>query len=193
MKEQTPILTTTEERHTIKERLKRFAKISPALILAALTYSVSPEWERPQSDNPACAGDRWEHVHDPSRLLPLGDDSCKENVTGTIVRGFYNVDGDWIAWLDVDPEFEYLLNDGNRKGNNGALQIEAICQGRIEEPAPKKTCQEYDETLDVPAVGSRVAVDGWWVYDFPKEHNEIHPVTNIVVLQPPDPRKKNAA
>jgi len=95
-------------------------------------------------------------------------------------------DGDTHGWLKVDPEFENLLNDGNKTEEGGNLVFEIICKFPVTQPDAKSACQGYTDHVSLPPVGSHVRIVGRYVQDtFHQKWMEIHPVTSITVIPGP--------
>ena len=128
---------------------------------------------------PVCDPSLWNHVHEPSRLLVK--ETCR-TVTGTKVNHHQSRDGDVVMQVAVDPEFESMLNAGNRQSLNGRLQVEAVCQAPVLKYA-EAACAGFTGTVPIPPDGSRVQITGSVVHDFNHGWIEIHPVSVITVLR----------
>jgi uncharacterized protein YgiM (DUF1202 family) len=134
----------------------------------------------------ACDPSLWNHVYHPTRLIVKA--ACV-TVTGTIVDATsgaqpdgvrHEADGDTHGWLRVDPQFQELLNAGNRSAEGGNLVFEIICRYPVTQQDARSACSGYTDHVRLPAVGSHVAVTGTYVQDtFHAQWNEIHPVTGI--------------
>lgn len=161
----------------------------PVLITAA-TILFSAAIALAQSP-PSCDATLWDHVYNPSRLVVQED--CV-TVTGTIVDATANQpthhqdgvrhepDGDTHGWLKLDPGQEKFLNAGNRSNEGGNLVFEIICKFPVTQADAKAACRGFAGSVNLPPVGSHVAITGTWVLD--TNHAkwfEIHPVTSIVV------------
>jgi hypothetical protein len=161
-----------------------------------LARYVSISSTPPPSNNPppsgGCDPSISTHVYHPNRLIAKQE--CI-SVTGTIVDATANQtkkepdgvrhekDGDTHGWLKVDPEFENLLNDGNKTYEGGNLVFEIICKYPVTQADAKAACQGYTDHVTLPPVGSHVQVVGRHVQDtFHGQWMEIHPVTSITVL-----------
>jgi Bacterial SH3 domain len=161
-----------------------------------LARYVSISSTPPPSNNPPSSGcdpSISGHVYHPSRLIVKQE--CI-SVTGIIVDATANQtkkepdgvrhekDGDTHGWLKVDPQFENLLNDGNKTYEGGSLVFEIICKYRVVTPADAKVaCQGYADHVALPQVGSHVQILGRYVQDtFHGQWMEIHPVTSITVV-----------
>lgn len=139
---------------------------------------------------PTCDASLQAHVYHPQRLKQLQE--CVA-VSGTIVDATKGVhknglrheaDGDTHGWLKVDPQFENLLNDGNKSAEGGNLVFEIVCMYSVHQADAKSACKGYKSKIKVPPVGSQVVITGVLVQD--QEHaqwNEIHPVTSITVVK----------
>jgi hypothetical protein len=95
-------------------------------------------------------------------------------VTGTIVDATsgaqpdgirHEADGDTHGWLRVDPQFQELLNAGNRSAEGGNLVFEIICRYPVTQQDARSACGGYTDHVRLPAVGSHVAVTGTCVQD----------------------------
>jgi hypothetical protein len=146
----------------------------------------------PDVSPPADAGcdpNLWNHVYHPQRLIVKHQ--CI-SVTGTIVDATggkqrdgvrHEADGDTHGWLKPDPQFENLLNDGNRSAEGGNLVFEIVCRFRVTQQDAKAACQGYKDQIVIPPVGSHVQIVGTYVQDtFHAQWMEIHPVTSITVV-----------
>lgn len=132
-----------------------------------------------QVSAPVCDPSLWTHVHEPSRLLVR--ETCR-TVTGTLVNRHASADGDVVMLVTVDPEFESMLNAGNRTSLKGRLQVEAVCQAPVLRYA-EAACAGFTGTVTIPPDGSRVQITGSVVHDFNHGWIEIHPVSVITVLR----------
>ena len=164
-----------------------------AYLLALL--SLLPSAARAQSlpAQAGCDASLWQHVYHPERLAVK--QQCV-SVTGTIVDATnhqrrdgvrHEKDGDTHGWLKVDPEFESLLNDGNRKAEGGNLVFEVICQFKVKQKDAVQACKGFRSSVAIPPVGTRVRITGTLIEDdekAPKHYQwiELHPVTSIEVL-----------
>ncbi len=92
-------------------------------------------------------------------------------------------DGDTHGWLDVDPQFKNLLNDGNISDEQGNLVFEIVCRFPVTQKDAQAACQGYTDHVTLPPAGSHVRIVGTYVQDtFHAKWNEIHPVTSISVI-----------
>lgn len=161
----------------------KYVTVSPA--------APAPPSPQPEAGAPQCDSSLWNHVYHPARLIVK--QPCIA-VTGTIVDATKGDrhdgvrregDGDTHGWLKVDPEFENLLNAGNKTDEGGNLVFEIICHFPIanSEKDPKTACQGYTDEVTLPPVNSHVRIVGTLVQDtFHAKWMEIHPVTSITVL-----------
>lgn len=136
-----------------------------------------------------CDADLWKHVYNPQRLVVKAD--CI-SVTGKIVDATHGKrkdglrhegDGDTHGWLNVDPLFRNLLNDGNKSAEGGNLVFEVICKYRVTQKDAVSSCRGFQTSVVIPPVGSCVRITGPLVQD--QEHAkwmEIHPVSKIHVI-----------
>lgn len=146
---------------------------------------------------PPAAGDSCDpgisaHVYHPDRLIVQKE--CI-SVTGIIVDATatqskkqpdgvrHEKDGDTHGWLKVDPEFENLLNAGNKTAEDGNLVFEIICKYPVTQADATTACQGYTDHVTLPPVGSHVRIVGRYVQDtFHQKWMELHPVTSITVV-----------
>lgn len=150
--------------------------------------------EGPPSDTPlpadtGCDASLASHVYHPQRLIVK--QQCI-SVTGTIVDATngrepdgvrHERDGDTHGWLNVDPEFQNLLNAGNMSDEGGNLVFEIICKFPVTQTDAKAACQGYTDHVMLPPVGTHVRIVGTYVQDtFHRHWMEIHPVTSITVV-----------
>ena len=69
------------------------------------------------------------------------------------------------------------------KGQFGDLVVEPICMNRVTQMDAISACQNFRQSIDIPAVGIMYQVTGSYVLD--KQHGkwaEIHPVTSITKI-----------
>jgi uncharacterized protein YraI len=138
----------------------------------------------------SCDPSLWNHVYHSYRLIVK--QQCIA-VTGTIVDATasrqadgvrHEKDGDTHGWLQVDPEFQNLLNAGNQSDESGNLVFEIICRFPVTQKDAQSACQGYSDHVQLPAVGSHVRIVGTYVQDtFHAKWNEIHPVSTIAVVR----------
>lgn len=154
--------------------------------------SVTPTTSGTTTPTDTCDASISNHVYHPDRLIVKQE--CI-SVTGTIVDATatqskkqpdgvrHEHDGDTHGWLKVDPEFENLLNGGNKSDEDGNLVFEIICRFPITQADAQAACQVYTDHVTLPAVGSHVRIVGRYVQDtFHGKWMEIHPVTSITVV-----------
>ncbi len=139
-----------------------------------------------------CDASLWNHVYHSYRLIVK--QQCIA-VTGTIVDATapqkvkradgvrHEGDGDTHGWLQVDTEFQNLLNAGNVSDEGGNLVFEIVCRFPVTQKDAKASCKGYKDNVQLPKVGSHVRIVGTYVQDtFHAKWNEIHPVTSITVI-----------
>jgi hypothetical protein len=136
-----------------------------------------------------CDSSLQNHVYHPTRLIV--DLQCIA-VTGTIVDATagkepdgvrHEPDGDTHGWLKLNPEFQNLVNAGNKSDEGGNLVFEIVCRFPVTQADAKATCQGYTDHVTLPPVGSHVRILGTYVQDtFHGQWMEIHPVTSITVI-----------
>jgi hypothetical protein len=137
-----------------------------------------------------CDASLWDHVYHPQRLIV--QQPCM-TVIGTIVDATngkqsdgvrHEGDGDTHGWLKLDPGEENLLNAGNISDEGGNLVFEIVCKFTVKQADAKAACQGFKDHVILPPVGSHVRITGTYVQDtFHAQWMEIHPVTNITVIQ----------
>jgi uncharacterized protein YraI len=137
----------------------------------------------------ACDSALWTHVYHPTRLLVK---SACVTVTGTFVDATsgrqrdgvrHEADGDTHGWLQLDPQFQSMLNAGNRSAEGGNLVFEIICRYPVTQPDARSACSGYTDHVQLPPVGSHVSITGAFVQDtFHAQWNEIHPVSSVSVV-----------
>jgi hypothetical protein len=142
----------------------------------------------PVTADGSCDAGLWKHVYHPHRLVVVH--SCIA-VTGVIVDATagkeadgvrHERDGDTHGWLKPDPQFENLLNAGNRSAEGGNLVFEIVCRFPVKQADAKSACKGYESPIAIPPVGSHVRVVGTYVQDtFHAQWMEIHPVSGIAV------------
>ena len=151
---------------------------SCAIVAVVLAWSCGGAISQP--DALQCDQSLWSHVYLPERLQMI--DACR-SMTGIVQNEHQNDDGDVDVRVTPDPQYVSLLNDANRKNLNGALQVEAVCQGPIKPsvPSAESACGDYRGSVVVPPVGAHVQVVGSYVLDTNHGWMEIHPVTRITI------------
>jgi hypothetical protein len=143
----------------------------------------------PQSTDTQCDASLWNHVYHSQRLIVK--QQCMA-VTGTFVDATggrqpdgvrHEKDGDTHGWLQVDSEFQNLLNAGNMSAEGGNLVFEIVCKFPVTQPDAISACQGFKDQVKIPPVGSHVRIVGTYVQDtFHAQWMEIHPVTSITAI-----------
>jgi len=130
----------------------------------------------PPAANPQCDTSLWPHMHDVQRIKIV---TACVTVTGVIATVGSSDDGDIDMELKLDDPFTNLLNSANVTKLNGNLQIEAICQAPVHADVPdaQRTCANFNGTVPIPAVGTRVRVTGVYVLDSDHGWMEVHPIS----------------
>lgn len=132
---------------------------------------------------PVCDAGLWSYVYNPSRLEIKNP--CIR-VTGEIRSIRKEKDGDYHILVRLDQQYRYLLNNENKKRQNGNLVVEPVCQIKVasEKPRAKDACRGFPQSkiMDIPEGGARVVITGSYVLDLHHGWMEIHPVTRIVPL-----------
>jgi hypothetical protein len=164
-----------------------------AVKILASPSSANPTMD-PESLSPGlrsqCDDTLWTHVYHPHRLIVK--QQCI-TVTGTIVDATngrksdgvrHEPDGDTHGWLQVDPQFQDLLNAGNMSDEGGNLVFEIVCKFHATQPDAIASCSGFDDPIAIPPVGSHVEITGTYVRDtFHAHWMEIHPVSSIKVIE----------
>lgn len=124
-----------------------------------------------------CDATLWKHIYHKPRLHIIK--KCV-TVTGVISRACRKEkDGDWHCFLKLDKQFEFMLNDMNRKKEFGDLVIEPICVKPPTQADAIQACRGFSQSFPQIVVGNRVAVTGDYVLDTAHGHFEIHPISKI--------------
>ncbi len=144
----------------------------------------------PGSNSLAGCGDGlWQHVYHPYRLLVVNECVTVSGIVVDATNGRssdgvrHEADGDTHGWLQLDPQFANLLNNGNMSAENGNLVFEIVCHYRVTQADAKPACSAFGDHTVIPPVGTHVRITGAFVQD--NNHakwNEIHPVSKIVVI-----------
>lgn len=161
-------------------------------LASGITVSQPPDTPPTPPPQPSSSGQcddtLWGHVYHSYRLIV--NQKCI-SVTGTIVDATngkksdgirHEADGDTHGWLKLDPQFESLLNDGNKSAEGGNLVFEIVCKYPVTQADAKTACANYQNKVDIPPVGSHVRIIGVYVQDsFHSQWMEVHPVTSITI------------
>lgn len=170
-----------------------FTFLSSAMQIADADRPWSPP--APQKD---CGIFPTSHIHNPERLIPNEIAPCQVDITGTVMsvrdpageQGDGPKDGDAYILVNLDEQYEYLLNEKNKEKTNGYLVLEVICR----EPN-HDYCEGYQNQVEIPKAGDKIKFTGWWVTDRGKGiniwfvhidsdgygHKEIHPVYKLEI------------
>lgn len=138
-----------------------------------------------------CNAGLWKHVYHGQFATPkerLVPQKLCTTVTGTIMHGIPEKDGDWHIRLKLDAPYASMLNARNKASQHGHLVVEPMCANAVTQADTKqeKVCDGFSQTLYNPTMnGKRVSVTGAFVTDVEAGHgwNEIHPVSKITVIQ----------
>jgi hypothetical protein len=152
------------------------------LILFALLILCTPVVIKAQCDTSL-----WRHVYKPERLQVQ---RWCISVSGTIVSKPPEGDGDVHIRVQLDPQFQNLLNEKNMTEQGGNLVVEPMCLKRVTQASAMRACRGWKQRITIPAVGSRVVVTGDYALDTEHGWMEIHPVTIIRVVRPPRQRPR---
>jgi hypothetical protein len=167
-------------------------RVGILIVVGAVVGAVylSKRWERaPQiGQGMACDASLWEHVY--HGKFPSAEDRLEiQNpcltVTGTIVNARAEADGDWHIRLDVDPQYQSLLNQANLDQQHGYLVVEAICSNPVSQrdTIREGVCNGFSQNIfSADLIGRRVEVTGAYVLDQDHGWMEVHPVTSIVTV-----------
>ncbi len=117
-------------------------------------------------------GSIWPHVYNPSRLEVVRQ--CI-TVSGAVDSVRSEADGDYHVRLRLDPAYANLTNDANY----GDLVVEIICATTVTQSDAMAACENYSNTIPIPAVGEQITVSGPYVLDTNHGWTEIHPVYSL--------------
>lgn len=134
-----------------------------------------------------CKPHLWRHFYRPRRLQIVR--MCA-SVAGRVIRVRRETDGDAHILLLPDPSSASVVNAANRKRLHGALVVEIVCAYPTDEPAARRACRGYRNSVAVPRAGDHVRVWGALVRD--RDHGgrvEIHPAGTV---RKDDQDQKNA-
>ena len=108
-------------------------------------------------------------------------------MTGIIHHVEKEPDDDEHIQLQLDSQFEGLLNDRNKTAQAGCLILEPICQNPVSQADAVDTCRDLHSAVELlTEKHAHVKVLGSYVLDTEKPGHgwmEIHPVTTIEVVQ----------
>jgi hypothetical protein len=143
----------------------------------------------------------WNHTYANERLKIY--DSCY-TITATIIvldPPLLTGDGDYHIYTKPDSQYTWMIyyrdsvylrsceGSGAADTIPGALNVEEICKGTIEDTGPdgvveNAACLNFNDTVYLPAANEHVQITGPFVYDTVHCWNELHPVSRMVVLPP---------
>lgn len=186
-------------RHETRRKIfLAIAVVGLCVIAAILLVSIARQSSNGDLDTPgsnafvSCGDGLWQHVYHPQRLIVLR--SCI-TVTGTLVDATagsahpsrdgvrHESDGDTHGWLRVDSTFADLINDGNRRHEDGNLIFEIVCRYSVKQADARPACEAFRDTIAIPPPGSHVAITGTLVLDDAHDRwAEIHPVSRIEII-----------
>ena len=174
---------------TLRTRLVDCVLIAASVsVVAGCSRATRPELPRGQVQQPSCDASLWAHVY--HGRFPTAEDrlqvisSCV-TVSGVIVNARPEKDGDWHIQLDLDPEYQSLLNEANLSKQQGHLVLEPICSRSVSQrdTIAEGVCDEFSQTIFArDLIGKRVAATGAYVIDREHRWMELHPVTSIVLV-----------
>lgn len=162
-----------------RRRAIRILVLVLALIAACLFLYLIPEKHLPLRAAECAPDDQDRYVYSPERLLTLSP--CLR-VVGTVRSLTLGAeDGDAFFDLEVDAPYRNLLNVVNDRNTRGYLHVESVCYRLPEDltQPPALTCMHDLNPYrgPFPKVGSRVWVEGRWVWDLNHGgHAELHPL-----------------
>ena len=151
-----------------------FTVISTLLTVAAF-FQAGDFLLRYEGNDVVCNQSLWQHVYSSDRLEVI--EQCIK-VTGTIKKIVKTGDGDLHVMVQLDDEYESLLNDVNKEQLDSLLVVEPICEYKPKFDSAANAC-EGAAAVDVPPQGSHVTIIGSYVLDKSHGWMEIHPASEI--------------
>lgn len=131
------------------------------------------------SNSSDCDTSLWKFVYHPYRLRVIK--KCF-TARGTIEEIRKEKDGDDHIRLKLDAGQDSLLNERNIKKQDGDLVVEVICINKILQPDAIEPCKNCPDKIQIPPIGSHVAVSGSYVIDEHHGWAEIHPATKMEII-----------
>ena len=159
------------------------------VVVGGIFYLVARSETPTENNQPAsCDMSLWVHVY--HGRFPSAEDRLRVinpcmTVTGTVMTARREKDGDWHILLDLDPEFNSMLNKVNSEQQHGYLVLEPMCSNPVTQTdtLEEGVCEDFSQTIfDFDLLGKRVGVTGAYVIDMQHGWTEIHPVTSIVPI-----------
>jgi hypothetical protein len=155
---------------------------SPPATASSPAANPGPVAPRPVGHS-ACDQGLWSHIYHPYRLHVIS--ACK-TVTGTVEGVQQEPDGDLHILLRPDPAYASLINSANTEFEDGDLVLEEICVGVITQADAVAACRNFSPpSVSGVSMGDHVKVTGSYVLDADHGWMEIHPVSQISVVQAP--------
>jgi hypothetical protein len=158
-------------------------------VIAGCNYlPTRPERPPEHAKARSCDASLWTHVY--HGRFPTAEDrlqvinSCL-TLSGVIVKARTEKDGDWHIQLDLDPEYQSLLNQANLDKQYGYLVLEPICSRRVSQSdtIAEGVCDGFSQAIFTrDLIGKRVTATGAYVIDRQHGWTELHPVTSIVPI-----------
>ena len=108
-------------------------------------------------------------VYEKERLKIIKDSVTLYGII-TYIKG--ELDGDFHLRLKMNDSLNYLLSKNNFRFQDSCLVLEIVCG----KSSFHSICNEYENSIDLPAVGDIVAVTGVYVFDKRHKWMELHPV-----------------
>jgi hypothetical protein len=157
--------------------------------LLALLFSLGLALSGKNCNAQTCDKTLWKHTYKPERLKVLAPCVTFRGVIVDATHGKRKdgvrkeADGDTHGWLHLDKGQEKYLNKGNMDFEDGNLVFEIVCRFPVSQADAKAACKNYKNTVNLPPVGTHVAMTCPWVQDDNHAHwNECHPVSEIAEI-----------
>lgn len=159
----------------------------------ALTATAGPSISLATPGAPRCDSSLWDHIY--HGTFATARDRLKIinpciTIMGKLVHYRREGDGDYHIQVAVDASFRDLLNDKNNapspSGQDGFLVVEPICAHKVTQPdtLQEGVCDSFQQSIFKPSmIGRHVSITGVYVEDMDHGWRELHPVTNITVIQ----------
>jgi len=155
--------------------------LSAVVLSACAGSTTTPATPTPSTTATCHEGQAEAGVYQPDRLQVL--DPCT-HAEGVVVAVIPEPDGDYHVWINVDGQYQRLLNPENHFQGRPALlaEITPDCPLSTNPPNAAAAARCPESKLTIPKPGDRIAIDGPWVLDTNHGWNEIHPVDTLRVL-----------
>ena len=149
--------------------------------VAILVLSILISFSSNSLTAQVCDQTLWNHVYHNYRLIV--HDSCM-SVTGRVNTIYSEADGDMHIRLQLDTQYNYMLNADNTAYEYGCMVCEPVCATTVTQTDAIASCAGFTNTVFLPATGEYVKITGPYVTDNDHGWNELHPVTSIVIVSP---------